>query len=519
MSSLPPLIQQMLQPDFYPHSVVEPIELMQTHISYVLLTGEFVYKIKKPVNFGFLNYSTLELRSHFCQEEIRLNQRGAAELYLEVVSLTKDGDKYQLNGRGEVIEYAVKMRQFSQENLLSNLLERDKVTPEAIARLGYTVAQFHAQAATNDYISSFGQVEQVKAVVDDNYQHTTKYIGIAQSQIQYDETKAFTDSFFATHKDLFASRIAKGYIRECHGDLHLRNICLGSNNQILLFDCIEFNEEFRFADVMYDVAFVMMDLDAQKRQDLGNIFLNTYIEQTGDWEGIELLPLYLCRQAYVRAKVGSFLLSDGVAAALRHRTIPKADKQAATQTAADYYKLAWKYTQVQTGKLILMSGISGSGKTTVAKHLSPKINAIHLRSDAVRKHLAGIHLTDTGEKDLYTLEMTAQTYGKLLEIGIRLANQGFKVILDAKYDRQALRSQVITQAQSHHIPIQIIHCTAPKEVIRERLKLRQGDISDATVDLLSSQLANAEPFTETEMVYVTDVDTIITQSLADESLS
>ncbi|WP_245916040.1 AAA family ATPase [Merismopedia glauca] len=511
MSSLPALIEQMQQPDFYPHPVVEPIQLMQTHISYVLLTGEFVYKIKKPVNFGFLNYSTLELRSQFCQEEIRLNQRGAAELYLEVVSITQKGDKYQLNGTVEVVEYAVKMRQFSQETLFSHLLEEAKITPELITELGLTIAQFHAKAATNEYISSFGKVAQVKAVVDDNYQYTEKYIGIAQSQSQYTETKAFTDNFFATNQELFASRIANGYIRECHGDLHLRNICLGSNNRILLFDCIEFNEEFRFADVMYDVAFVVMDLDAKKRRDLGNIFLNTYIEQTGDWSGIELLPLYLCRQAYVRAKVASFLLSD--------RTISDAEKQDATQTAANYYKLAWEYTQPQTGKLILMSGVSGSGKSTVAKQLAPQINAIHVRSDAVRKHLAVIPLTDKGGKDLYTPEMTDRTYGKLLDIGIRLANQGFKVILDAKYDRQALRSEVITQAQPHHIPIQIIHCTAPEEIIRERLKLRHGDISDATVDLLSSQLANAEPFTETEMVYVTDVDTIITQSLADESLS
>jgi uncharacterized protein len=511
MSSLPSLIQAMLQPGFYPHPVVEPIELIQTHISYVFLTGEFVYKLKKPVDFGFLNYSTLEMRSHFCQEEIRLNQRGAPELYLEVVFITKNGNSYELNGTGETVEYAVKMRQFSQEKLFTKFLEQNKLTPELIAKLGRTVAEFHDRAATNEYISSFGEAVEVKAVVDDNYHHTIEYIGKIQTQEQFNQTKAFTNRFFVTHQDLFTNRIVKGDIRECHGDLHLRNICLSESDRILLFDCIEFNEPFRFADVMYDVAFVVMDLDGRKRQDLGNMFLNTYIEQTGDWEGIELLPLYLCRQAYVRAKVSSFLSSD--------RTISDADKQDAMQTAADYYKLAWEYTQPQTGKLILMSGVSGSGKTTVAKQLAPKIKAIHLRSDAVRKHLAGIPLTATGGKDLYTPEMSDRTYAKLLEIGMRLAKQGFKVILDAKYDRQALRSQVITQAQSHHIPIQILHCTAPEEVIRERLQIRQGDISDATVDLLSSQLSNAEPFTETEMVYLTDVNTIITQSLADESLS
>jgi uncharacterized protein len=182
MSSLPPLIQQMLQPDFYPHPVVEPIELIQTHISYVLVTGEFVYKLKKPVDFGFLNYSTLEMRSHFCQEEIRLNQRGAAELYLEVVSINKNSETYQINGTGEVAEYAVKMHHFPEENLFNKLLESDRLTSELVSELGRTVARFHAKSTTNDYISSFGEPRQVKAVVDDNYQHTVKYIGTVQTQ-------------------------------------------------------------------------------------------------------------------------------------------------------------------------------------------------------------------------------------------------------------------------------------------------------------------------------------------------
>lgn len=497
--SLPLLIQQMLRSDFYSHPVVEPIELIQTHISYVLLTGDFAYKLKKPVDFGFLNYSTLELRSHFCQEEIRLNQRGAAELYLEVVSITQNGDKYQIGGDGEVVEYAVKMRQFDEETLFTNLLAAGKLTPELILELGRTVARYHASAATNEYISSFGRVDCVKEVVDDNYSHTEKYIGVAQTQVRFNETKAFTDKLFAERQELFASRVTNGSIRECHGDLHLRNICLGEDNRILLFDCIEFNEPFRFADVMYDVAFTVMDLDARKRTDLGNIFLNVYIEETGDWSGLELLPLYLCRQAYVRAKVSSFMLSD--------RNISEADKEEAKQTAETYYKLAWEYAQPQQGEVILMSGVSGSGKSTIAKQIAPQINAIHLRSDAVRKHLAGISLTEKGGADLYTAEITDRTYNKLSEVGVNLAIQGFKVILDAKYDKQAMRESVIKLAKDSHLPLRILHCTAPESVLKERLKARQGDTSDATVDLLSSQLVNAEAFSEAERHYVIEVDT------------
>lgn len=319
-----------------------------------------------------------------------------------------------------------------------------------------------------------------------------------QTQAQFTETKQYTDKFFAERPELFASRIHNNYIRECHGDLHLRNIALW-HDKILLFDCIEFNEPFRFVDVMYDVAFTVMDLEARQRKDLGNAFLNSYIEQTGDWEGLQVLPLYLSRQAYVRAKVTSFLLDDP--------SVPATVKEEATKTAAEYYKQAWEYTKPKLGEVILMSGLSGSGKSTTARHLARQLGAIHLRSDAVRKHLGGIPLWEKGGDDLYTPEMTEKTYTRLLELGIILANQGFPVILDAKYDRQQLRQEAIAQATKHQLAFQIIQCTAPLEVIKERLNNRTGDIADATADLLDSQIKQAEPFTEEEQSYVKILDT------------
>lgn len=497
-ASIPVLIQQMMQPGFYPHPTQEPIELIQTHVSYVLLTGDYAYKLKKPVNFGFLDYSTLELRKHFCDEELRLNQRGAGELYLEVLPITGDELQYQLGGTGQAGEYVLKMRAFPQESLFISMFEQGQVNESLMEELGRVVAEYHAHAQTNDYIRKFGEVAQVRQSIDENYQQTSKYIGGPQSKAQFEETKQYTDRFFEERSQLFNSRIENNWIRECHGDLHLRNICLW-HDKILLFDCIEFNEPFRFVDVMYDVAFASMDLEARQRKDLANAFLNTYVEQTGDWEGLQLLPLYLSRQAYVRAKVNSFLLDDP--------GVPDAVKEEAKATAAAYYRQASEYTKPGIGQLILMSGLSGAGKSTVARQLARKEGAIHIRSDAVRKHLGKIPLQQRGGDELYTAEMTQKTYDRLLSLGILLASQGFTVILDAKYDRSRLRGEAIAQAKSHQIPLQILHCTAPHEVLKQRLQQRTGDIADATADLLASQQAAAEPFSEAEQPYVKTFDT------------
>lgn len=497
-ASVPLLIQQMLQPGFYPHTVKEPIQLIQTHISYVLLTGDYAYKVKKPVNFGFLDYSTLDKRKHFCTEELRLNQRGAQPLYLEVLPVTQVENQFQLGGTGKPVEYALLMCSFPQEALFIKMFELGLLGETHMEELGRVVAQYHAKAQTNDYIRTFGEVPQVRAAIEKNYEQTKKYIGGPQTQVQFEETKQYTDNFFEEHSELFASRIQNNWIRECHGDLHLGNICLWQD-KILLFDCIEFNEPFRFVDVMYDVAFTVMDLEARQRPDLGNAFVNKYVEQTGDWEGLQVLPLYLSRQAYVRAKVNSLLLDDPA--------VPVAGKEEAAATAAHYYQLASEYTKPRQGQLILMSGLSGSGKSTIARQLARQIRAIHIRSDAVRKHLGGIPLQERGGDDLYTAEMSQKTYDRLLSLGIMLASQSFPVILDAKYDRQQLRIDAVNQAEFHQLPLQILHCTAPLEVLRERLQKRTGDIADATAELLEAQQAASEPFTKVEQPYVNTLDT------------
>jgi len=392
----------------------------------------------------------------------------------------------------------LKMRQFPQEALFISLFEHGQLDEKLLEELGRVVAQFHTTAQTNDYIRAFGAAARVREAIDENYEQTQQYIGGPQTQMQFTETQQYTNKFFEQRSQLFTNRIANNWIRECHGDLHLRNICLWQG-KILLFDCIEFNEPFRFVDVMFDAAFTVMDLEARQRPDLGNAFLNTYVEQTGDWLGLQLLPLYLTRQAYVRAKVNSFLLDDS--------DVTAAAKQQAYSTAAAYYELAWRYTQPRSGGLILMSGLSGSGKSTVARHLARQLTAIHIRSDAVRKHLGGIGLFERGGEQLYSAQMSQKTYEHLLFLGITLASQGFLVILDGKYDRQQLRMAAIEQAQLQHLPLQILHCTAPLQVLRHRLQSRRGDIADATAELLETQQAAAESFAEVEQSYLKTIDT------------
>lgn len=505
-TSLPPLIQQMLQPRFYNHSVIEPIKLLQTHISYILLTGEYAYKIKKSVKLSFLDFSTLDRRHHFCQEELRLNRRLAPELYLSILPIIENSSgQFKISSTtplmGQVYEYVVKMRQFEKDGL--HLFKENQLTFAHMQSLGKRIADFHQQATINTRIQNYGCVEAIRKINSNNFQLSQSFIHQTQTQSQFQQTYDFNHQFITNHADWFAQRQVNGKIRECHGDLHLRNLCL-FQDELQVFDCIEFNQEFRYIDVLYDIAFLVMDLDFHGRPDLANEFLNTYLEQTGDYEGVILLPLYLIMRAYIRGNVTSLSFNDP--------KISPADKPALQQQAKAYYNLAYRYTHRSQGQIMLMSGLSGSGKSTVARQLARRCNAIVIRSDAVRKHLAGIHLyqKDGGKgdtNDIYTPEMTQKTYATLLELGLHLAQTGWSVILDAKYDRQILRQEVITQSQLAQIPLRILACTAPVDVIRNRLLHRNNDISDATIALVETQRQQAEDFTDIEQSYVVPINT------------
>ncbi|MEO0377370.1 MAG: phosphotransferase, partial [Cyanobacteria bacterium P01_A01_bin.17] len=359
--SLPSLVQQMLRPEFYPHPVTEPLELIQTHISYVFLTGDHVYKVKKSIKFGFLDFSTLELRSHFCQEELRLNRRLAPDLYLSVLPITQDPrtGKFQLNASGPAVEYVVQMRQFQQNGL--ELFEQGQLTAATMQALGQQIAHFHQTAATNTEICANGSVAAVCEIDENNFQLSLPFVGRTQTEKQFEQTYDFVKRFVHEHEDWYVQRQDEGKIRDCHGDLHLNNLCL-FQDKIQVFDCIEFNTEFRHIDCMYDVAFLVMDLAFRQRPDLANAFLNTYLERTGDYWGVVMLPPYLAMRAYIRGNVNSLGLNDSA--------ISLEQKQHLEEEARAYYRLAWQYTQRPQGRLFLMSGLSGSGKSTVARQLA-----------------------------------------------------------------------------------------------------------------------------------------------------
>jgi uncharacterized protein len=497
-STLPVLLQRLLDPAFYPHDVAQ-VRLVQTHSAYVFLTGTYAYKVKKPVNFGFLDYSTLEKREHFLKEELRLNQRLAPQIYRDVLPIQEDGDGYHLGNTGEPgVEYTLRMVEFPQSQLLSNLFAEGGVTLAHMEQLGRQVADFHHQALTNSDIQQFGIPERARIPIDQNYSQSAGYVGRAQTETQLTETQSFTDNFFSTQTKLLQERVVTGKIREGHGDLHLGNICLLDNTPVV-FDCIEFNEPFRFIDVLSDAGFLVMDLIARKRSDLAYRFLNTYLEWTGDWSGLPLLPVYLSYRAYVRAKVTSFLLDDP--------NVGVEQKEEARIGAAAYYQLAWQFTQPAKAKLFIMQGVSGSGKSTVAKELATHIQAIHLRSDAVRKHLARLPLLDKLPPEFYTAAFSQRTYEQLLTLATILLKAGFSVILDAKYDTVHQRIAALTVAQQLGVPAKILACRCPETSLTDRLNQRTGDIADADASLMAAQKEAQEEFSPAEIEKVLFLNT------------
>lgn len=514
------LVQTLQKADFYPHTVRKPIQCLQTHCSVVFLTGKYAYKLKKPVNLGFLDYSTAEKRQHFLQEELRLNAPVAPDIYLEVLTVQLTDNQWQWQKKDDAADnsqpkdYLLKMAQFPQDCLLLSMFEQGKLSSQDIIDLAKKVAEFHQGTTTNEEIKSFGDPDVIWQSVSDNFLATEKYLGIAQSPDKYQAIRQFSENFYQTQGHIFRERQAMDKIRECHGDLHLRNLCYW-RKKIQLFDRIEFNKPFRFVDVMYDIAFTVMDLQAKGRIDWAYLFLNTYLEQTGDWHGLQVLPFYLCRQAYVRAKVTSFLLDDA--------NLTKIEKDQALVTAQSYYQLAWQYSQQgqqQKKEIVLMAGLSGSGKSTVAKQIAQLLPAIHIRSDAVRKHLGGVPLNKRGKGNLYSQAMTEKVYQSLQDFASLVIKSGFNVILDAKFDQEQWRSPMVEWALRERLSVTIIHCDAPIEVLTKRLQSRRGDVSDANETLLLLQTLDWEDFTEAEdpLVFYLDTSAVEEDHLPEELL-
>jgi aminoglycoside phosphotransferase family enzyme len=330
--ALPSLVEALLRPQSYPHKP-QKIELVQTQMSFIFLAGKYVYKIKKPVNLGYLDYTTLGKRHFFCQQELELNRRLCPYVYLAVVPIVEENGGFRIEGQGKAVEYAVKMRQLPQDHMMDVLLPRGEVTPEMVARVAEKLADFHQKAQTNQEIGAFGKLDVIRHNCNENFAQTEKYIGLTIPRAKYELIRGYTDSFIKGNADLFEKRVSEGRIRDCHGDLHAAHVCF--TDEICIYDCIEFNDRFRYCDVASELAFLAMDLDRYQQAGLSRHLVNTYVELSHDEELLKLLNFYKCYRAYVRGKVESFKLDDPL--------ILQSEKAKALESARSYFRLAESY--------------------------------------------------------------------------------------------------------------------------------------------------------------------------------
>jgi aminoglycoside phosphotransferase family enzyme len=333
MSELPPLVQALLKPEAYP-APPRAIELVQTQISYVFLVDDLVYKIKKPVDFGFLDFTTLEKRKYFCEKEIELNRRLCPDAYLGVVTVIQNNDSFRIGGRGEVTEYAVNMRLLPRELMMNVLLPANKVTPDMIKSVSDILVEFHRNAATGGEINTIGGIDAVIKNTSENFEQTENHIGTTVTRETFQRIKDFTEGFIQDNTSLFQRRIDGGKIRDCHGDLHAAHICFG--DKICIYDCIEFIDRFRYIDVASEIAFLAMDLDRYGREDLSGLFVDSYVDRSGDKDILSLLNFYKCYRACVRAKVGCQQYEDPY--------IPASEKETILANTRGYFELAESYT-------------------------------------------------------------------------------------------------------------------------------------------------------------------------------
>jgi len=493
------LIAALQNPALFPHPV-EQFQVIETHISWVLLTGPYVYKIKKPMNFGFLDFTTLAAREHFCQQELKLNQRLTHDLYLDVLPITGTAEAPQLGGEGDAIEFALKIRQFPQDGLLSVLQAKGELTTAHIDDMARQIAEFHTSTPRVPSENPLGSPEYAMAPVSQNFEQILPFLTEKADLVQLSALEAWANASYARLQPLMARRKADGFIRECHGDIHLGNITL-IDGKVVIFDCIEFNEPFRMTDVYADIGFLAMDLEDRGLKSLSRRLISQYLEHTGDYEGLELLNFYKAYRALVRAKVALFSLSADADHVQRATTL---------RQYRNYANLAESYSAIPSNFLAITHGVSAVGKSHVAMRLVEALGAVRLRSDVERKRLFG------DSQNLYASDVSAATYKRLNELAAVVLHAGFPVVIDAtflKFDQRQATAQV---AENTGTPFLIVDCAAPKAVIQGWLAQRQAlnnDPSDATMDVIEAQLANREPLTADETLRSRHVETNLSGDL------
>lgn len=497
------LISALLRPSVY-GDAADRVEKIETHISYVLLAGEYAYKIKKAINLSFLDFSTLKARHYFCQEELRLNRRFAEALYLDVIVITGSADQPRLGGSDPAIEYAVKMRRFLQEQLFDRLLAQNLLTPAHIDQLADALIQFHTSTGISTAADNFGSEEVLCQPAAENFAQIKSLPDSVSSQAVLETLQKWTVHQCQQLHDIFARRKRQGYVRECHGDCHLGNAAL-VNDTVTLFDCLEFNESLRWIDVMNEVAFAYMDLLDRSRPEFAYRFLNRYLELSGDYAGLSVLRFYAVYRAMVRAKV------DGLRAA--QTDIEKNKASGLLKQYHEYLALAKQLMTNSISAILIAHGFSGSGKTTLTQFLLEFIGAVGLRSDVERKRLHDLRsITRAGadiQQGLYTSEATVLTYQRLLELTESIIGAGYPVVIDAAFLKRPQRDAFRQLAATLNVSFMIIDFTASEAHLRQRVSQRQRqltDASDADVAVLEHQLRTHEPLQLDELSFSVQFD-------------
>ena len=471
---LAPLIAALSDAAAYTHPV-EKVEVHHTHISVVFLAGPFAYKIKKPVNLGFLDFSTLDKRRHYCEEEVRLNRRLASEVYLGVVPVNRTKLGVKMEGQSEVVEWAVKMKRLPGEATLEKRVQRGQVEVELLKALARKVASFHARAEASEHISGFGRFEVVARNARENFDQVALQVGTTLSQAVFERLRGLTEEALSRLRPLIGSRAERGVPCDTHGDLHLDHVYLFPEStpptDLVIMDCIEFNERFRFADPISDMAFLVMDLRFHGQRDLAWAFAEEYFRASGDKEGRALLPFYVAYRAAVRGKVEGFELLE--------KEIPQAEGITALAKARAHWLLALGELETLGRRpcLVLVGGLPGTGKSTLAQSLTERANFHLIRSDLVRKELGGLRAQDSARspfgEGIYAPTWTERTYTECLYRAEKLLFEGNRVVVDASFSEERRRRDFLEMAARLAVPGTFILCQADPEVIRLRLDDRR----------------------------------------------
>lgn len=503
------IIAGLSDPSAYPHDT-KGVEVVETHISLLFLTGTYAYKVKKSLDLGFLDFSSLRNREYYCREELRLNRRLCPELYLDVVPVTEKNGRIRMAGEGRTIDHAVKMIQFDRDMELDHLLSPNRLNDGQIDQIASVVAAFHLSLAPVVGAVPFGRPDVILKPVLDNFAAVGRIHTDKEAAAVLETLKSWTDTEYRRLLPLFSLRKASGRIRQCHGDMHTGNMVLW-NGRVMIFDCIEFNPFFTHIDVLNDIAFLVMDLEHRGHREHAWRFLNDYLSLTGDYDGLPLLRFYKSYRAMVRAKITAIRL-------LQESDLE--DKQATLAEHRSFIDLTRTYSAGAPGGLVITCGVSGSGKTTFARRLAQRLPAIHIRSDIERKRFFGIgRLERSGgerKRALYASETTRRTYAKLRAIASGCLDENYPVIVDATFLREDERKRFVDLAGRKGVPVVILHCRAPDAVLERRVRdrHREGvDASEADHAVLALQQKGRHPLSAAEREIAVSVDTSVPEAV------